>query len=164
MSVRRKRGTEPDYLTGSFNSVLVKIIRLRPLRPSFSLLILLAGPLWAQISMDQLELHQVAASKVEYQGKQAVRLDARPNVPNGESYAVLKGERFHNGTIEASLAGKPGANAAPDARGFIGIAFRLQGNRYEYIYLRPTNGRADDQVRRNHSVQYGAHPDYDFDR
>jgi len=128
------------------------------------ILILLAAPVWAQISMDQLELHQVAASKVEYQGKQAVRLDARPNVPNGESYAVLKGERFHNGIIEASLAGKPGANAAPAARGFIGIAFRLQGNRFEYIYLRPTNGRADDQVRRNHSTQYGAQPDYDFDR
>ena len=127
-------------------------------------IVLLAAPLWGQISVDQLEQHQVAASKVEYQGKQAVRLDARPNVPNGESYAVLKGERFHNGTIEASVAGKPGANAPPDARGFIGIAFRLQGNRYEYIYLRPTNGRADDQIRRNHSTQYCAWPDYDFDR
>lgn len=127
------------------------------------LVILIAAPLWAQ-TMDRLEPHQVAASKVQYEGKEAVRLLARPNVRNGESYAVLKGERFHNGTIEASLAGKPGANAAPDARGFIGIAFRLQGNRYEYIYLRPTNGRADDQVRRNHSVQYGAHPDYDFNR
>ena len=30
--------------------------------------------------------------------------------------------------------------------------------------MRPTNGRADDQVRRNHSTQYGAHPDYDFGR
>jgi hypothetical protein len=128
------------------------------------ILILLATPLWAQMSVDQLELHQVAASKVQYQGKEAVRLLARPNAANGESYAILKGERFQNGIIEASVAGKPGANAAPDARGFIGIAFRLQGNRYEYIYLRPTNGRADDQVRRNHSVQYGAHPDYDFDR
>jgi len=89
----------------------------------------------------------------------------RPSVPNGESYAaVLKGKRFHNGTIEVLLAGKPAADAGPDARGFIGIAFRLQGNRYEYIYLRPTNGRADDQIRRNHSTQYGAHPDYDFDR
>jgi hypothetical protein len=114
-------------------------------------LILMTAPLWAQ-TMDQLDLRQVAASKVQYEGKDAVRLLPRPNVANGESYAILKGERFHNGTIEASVAGKPGASAAPDARGFIGIAFRLQGNRYEYIYLRPTNGRADDQVRRNHSV------------
>jgi hypothetical protein len=40
----------------------------------------------------------------------------------------------------------------------------MQGDRYEYIYLRPTNGRADDQVRRNHSTQYAAQPDFDFDR
>ena len=126
------------------------------------ILLLIAAPLWAQTA-DQLEAHGAKLSSVDYQGKRAVRLDAL-NVPNGDSYAVLKGKRFHNGTIEASLAGKLGTNAPPDARGFIGIAFRLQGNRYEYIYLRPTNGRADDQVRRNHSTQYGAHPDYDFDR
>ena len=126
-------------------------------------LILLAAPLCAQ-SIGQLEAHGAAISSAQYDGEQAVRLEAQPNVPNGESYAVLKGERFHNGTIEVLLAGKPAADAGPDARGFIGIAFRLQGNRYEYIYLRPTNGRADDQIRRNHSTQYGAHPDYDFDR
>jgi hypothetical protein len=126
-------------------------------------LILLAAPLCAQ-SIDQLEPHGAAMSSVKYEGKQAVRLEARPDAPNGESYAVLKGRRFHNGAIEVSLAGKPSASAGPAARGFIGIAFRLQSNRYEYIYLRPTNGRADDQVRRNHSTQYGAHPDYDFDR
>ena len=30
--------------------------------------------------------------------------------------------------------------------------------------MRPTNGRADDQVRRNHSTQYFAYPGYDFSR
>ena len=51
------------------------------------------------------------------------------------------------------------------ARGFIGIAFRVQGDgRYEYIYLRPTNGRADDQIRGNHSTQYSSYPDFDFAR
>jgi hypothetical protein len=127
------------------------------------ILVLLAAPLWAQ-SPDQLETHAVTASSFQYQGKQAVRLDAAPDAGNGKSYAVIKGSRFHNGTIEVSLAGKPGRNAGAGARGFVGIAFRLQGERYEYIYLRPTNGRADDQVRRNHSTQYGAWPDYDFDR
>ena len=34
----------------------------------------------------------------------------------------------------------------------------------ESIYLRPTNSLADDQLRRNHSVQYVAFPDYRFDR
>ena len=83
---------------------------------------------------------------------------------NGASYAIVKQRPFHNGTIEVELAGKPAAGAAGGARGFIGIAFRIKGDRYEYIYLRPTNGRADDQVRRNHSTQYGAHPEYDFAR
>ncbi len=34
----------------------------------------------------------------------------------------------------------------------------------EYIYLRPDNGRVDDQVRRNHATQYAAHPDFTFAR
>lgn len=72
---------------------------------------------------------------------------------------------FTNGTIEVDLAGQPAAGAGGGARGFIGIAFRLQSDgSYEYIYLRPTNGRADDQVRRHHSTQYSAYPDFDFAR
>ena len=35
---------------------------------------------------------------------------------------------------------------------------------FEQLYLRPTNGRADDQVRRNRAVQYSAHPDWPFFR
>jgi hypothetical protein len=62
------------------------------------------------------------------------------------------------------FAGRPGASAAADARGFIGIGFRLHDGRFEYIYLRPTNGRAADQVRRNHSIQYSSFPDFDFAR
>jgi len=116
------------------------------------------------ITLDRLELHDVKAEAANYEGKRAVRVDALPNAANGASYAILKGSRFHNGTIEVELAGKPAANAGPGARGFIGIAFRVQGNRFEYIYLRPTNGRADDQIRRNHSTQYAAYPDFDFDR
>jgi hypothetical protein len=127
------------------------------------LAVLVIAPLCAQ-TPDKVETHGVLVANAMYQGKSAVRLDALPNAANGESYAILKGSRFHNGTIEVELAGKPAANAGPGARGFIGMAFRVQGNRYEYIYLRPTNGRVDDQVRRNHSTQYGAHPGFDFDR
>ena len=125
--------------------------------------LLVVAPLCAQTA-EQLEARKVRVANVTYQGKSAVRLDALPDAANGESYAILKGSSFHNGTIDVELAGKPAANAGPGARGFIGIAFRVQGNRYEYIYLRPTNGRADDQVRRNHSTQYGSHPGFDFDR
>ena len=104
---------------------------------------LLIAPLAAQ-TPEQLEAHGSSVTKATYLGKSAVRLDALPNAADGESYAIVKGSRFRNGTIEVELAGKPAANAGPRARGFIGIAFRVQGNRYEYIYLRPTNGRADE--------------------
>lgn len=129
----------------------------------YLLAIFLIAPLYAQ-TLEQLETRGVSMTKTTYQGKSAVRVEALANVANAESYAILKGSHFHNGTIEVELAGKPGAHADSAARGFIGIAFRMQANRYEYIYLRPTNGRADDQVRRNHSVQYASYPDFDFDR
>ena len=86
-------------------------------------------------------------------------------VDRATSYAVVTDALFRDGSIEVDLAGQPVADAGGGARGFIGIAFRLQGDgAYEYIYLRPTNGRADDQVRRNHSTQYSSHPDFDFAR
>jgi hypothetical protein len=34
----------------------------------------------------------------------------------------------------------------------------------ETFYVRPTNGRADDQLRRNHTVQYTSEPDWPWFR
>jgi hypothetical protein len=124
----------------------------------------LAAPLVAQRS-DRLEGKNVSIAQTTFKGQSAVQVIAAPNADNGASYAVVKDTSFRDGTIEVDLAGQPAAGADGGARGFIGIAFRLQADgRYEYIYLRPTNGRADDQVRRNHSTQYSAHPDFDFAR
>src|SRR5260370_2970974 len=67
------------------------------------------------IALDQLELHNMKAEAVNYDGKPAVRVDALPAAANG-AYAILKGSRFHNGTIEVELAGKPRANAPARAR------------------------------------------------
>ncbi len=80
----------------------------------------------------------------------------------GAEIAILSGSDFKDGTIEVDLAGAPKAGAVEAARGFIGIAFRVQerGSRFECFYLRPTNGRSDDQLRRNRSTQYISHPDY----
>jgi hypothetical protein len=127
------------------------------------LLAIFAIPLLAQ-TIDQLEPRNVKVAAMEYLGRPAIQLTVQSGATNGTAYAILKKSAFHNGTIEVDVAGKPGAGAATGARGFIGIAFRMKNDRYEYIYLRPTNGRADDQVRRNHSTQYGAHPAYDYAR
>src|SRR2546426_7272907 len=73
---------------------------------------------------------------------------------------------FANGVIEAEIAGAPAPGAPETARGFVGIAFRVQNDMrtFECLYLRPTNGRADDQERRNHAVQYSSNPDWPFVR
>lgn len=75
--------------------------------------------------------------------------------------AILAGELFKDATIEVDVAGAPRQGMPPDSRGFIGVAFRTgpRGEWSEVFYLRPTNGRADDQLRRNHSVQYVSAPD-----
>ena len=83
-----------------------------------------------------------------------------------EQLAVIEGVSFDNGAIEAEIAGAPQAVTFEGARGFVGIAFRVQDDlrTYDAFYLRPTNGRADDQVRRNHSVQYISHPEWTWSR
>jgi len=125
---------------------------------------LLAVPLGAQ-STDRLAGKNVSIAQTNYKGRSAIQVIATAGATNATSYAVIKDVLFRDGTIEVDLAGQPAAGAGADARGFIGIAFRLQSDgRYEYIYLRPTNGRADDQIRRNHSTQYSSHPDFDFAR
>src|SRR5215471_13009435 len=113
-------------------------------------------------SVDQLMPHKVKLEQVEYKGKRAIKIMEDGDTPNGEAYAIVKGATFHNGEIAVELAGQPAGGSAAAARGFIGIAFRMKDGQFEYIYLRPTNGRADDQVRRNHSVQYSAHPNFSF--
>jgi hypothetical protein len=129
-----------------------------------ALLVLLAAPVAAQ-SANQVDGKNVSIAQTTFKGRSAVQVVAASDALNAASYAIVKGASFLNGTIEVDLAGQPAAGAGGGARGFIGIAFRLQANgAYEYIYLRPTNGRADDQVRRNHSTQYSSHPDFDFAR
>ncbi len=125
-----------------------------------------------------LAAHNTTATPVTYAGKRGVRLtvseEARRSIAQLpinqqaqlETFAALEGTDFANGIIEAEIAGAPAPDAAAGARGFVGIAFRLQPDRktYDAFYLRPTNGRADDQERRNHSAQYISHPDWTWDR
>ena len=120
----------------------------------------------AALEPAHLELRGAKAESVTYRGKRALKLtgEAAPQGGGGDGRGVLKGKSFRDGTIELELAGAPMASAGEAARGFVGIAFRVQGDRFENIYLRPTNGRAEDQVRRNHTVQYASEPDYPWHR
>ena len=74
------------------------------------------------------------------------------------TYAKLMGSNFHNGTIEVKVLSKLLADA-PDH-----VAFRIdeEDSGFECMYIRPTNGRANNQLRRNRSVQYFSYPDFKF--
>ena len=118
-------------------------------------------------SIEGLKLLNVTAEPVTYKGRKALRVtDAAPAGLGDEGrLAVLSNIDFQDGTIEIDLTGAPLPNAGEGARGFVGLAFRVgpDASRFECIYLRPTNGRADDQVRRNHSVQYISIPGFPWD-
>ena len=105
---------------------------------------------------------------VTYRGVRAVKLIPAPETAGKDlnMLALLRGAEFGDGTIEISVAGAPRPGTPPDSRGFIGISFRTgpRGEWTDVFYLRPTNGRADDQLRRNHAVQYASDPEYPWHR
>jgi hypothetical protein len=148
--------------------------------------LVLPGPASAQTrrfpleSVEHLRLHNVTAEPATLHGKKGLRLARSAEAARRleamtpeeraktsiEEHAWIEGLDFSNGVIEAEIAGDLAPGAGEGARGFVGIAFRLQPDMqtYDAFYLRPTNGRAEDQERRNHSVQYISHPDWPWFR
>ncbi len=101
-------------------------------------------------------------------GKTAIRVTKDPKIEKVDeaTYARLVGSDFQNGTIEVQVLSRLLPDAPDYARGFIGVAFRVDASnsKFEGIYIRPTNGRADDPFRRSHATQYFSYPDFKFDR
>jgi hypothetical protein len=115
--------------------------------------------------LDRFELKNAQAEVTTYKDRHALKLTEKPP-GSGDSLAILRSYSFHDGTIDIDLAGALSATAAETDRGFIGIVFRMQPDNahYECIYIRPTNGRAQDQLRRNHSTEYESLPDWPWYR
>jgi hypothetical protein len=117
---------------------------------------------------EKLEAVGVSMSLVKLERKNSVRVEKSPDISEVDepTFVKLKDVNFQNGTIEVTLLSKLRPDAPEFSRGFIGVAFRINedNSKFECIYIRPTNGRADDQVRRNHSIQYFSYPDYKFPR
>jgi hypothetical protein len=158
--------TAPSVTAPSVTSPAVTAPAAAPARTSQS-------GTYALETVDGLRPHNVTVTPATHEGKRGVRVaisdDARKRMAAGEQLdelAVIEGTDFTNGVIDAEIAGAPGPNAGEGARGFVGIAFRVQSDlkTYDAFYLRPTNGRADDQERRNHSVQYISHPAWPWNR
>jgi hypothetical protein len=90
---------------------------------------------------------------------------AATDVGDAGRLAVVRGTSFQDGTIEVTLAGDTAADASPQARGFVGIAFRLtDSSHFECFYIRPKNGRSQDELQRNHSTQYISVPGFPWEK
>ena len=110
----------------------------------------------------------VSFSTKEIMGRSAVLVTKDPAIEavDEATFVKLVGTDFKNGTIEVEVLSRLLKDAPAFARGFIGVAFRINedNSRFESFYVRPTNGRADDQLRRNRATQYFSYPDFKFDR
>ena len=78
------------------------------------------------------------------------------NAKNDDGLGILEDIEFDKGIIEVELLGEnnPG-------KSFIGIAFNIQNDStFEAIYFRPFNFVAEEQIRKDHMVQYIFHPEF----
>lgn len=125
----------------------------------------------------EFEVSHVKATVVQLNGEEVLRLERdleslafdqknMGKTVDEPTFVKLKGINLENGIVEVKVLSRILPTAPALARGFIGLAFRINADNsaFESIYLRPTNGRANDQFRRNHTIQYFAYPEYKFDR
>jgi hypothetical protein len=123
------------------------------------------------------ELHNVKGSVEKFQGKKVLKLErdleSLPFEANNleatvddKHYArLLDISDFENGTIELKMYSQLQNPAPyPGIAGFIGVYFRIKADdsAWESIYLRPKVGRVNNQMARNHTVQYFSYPKYKF--
>jgi hypothetical protein len=126
------------------------------------------------MDMGHFQAVHTFVSSVEMEGKQVLRVTKDPAITEVDeaTFARWVGAEFHNGSIELEVLSRLLPDAPDYARGFIGIAFRIdeENSRFEGLYIRPTNGRAEDAqpelraFRRAHATQYFSYPGYKFDR
>lgn len=144
---------------------------MKKLRTILFLFLLISESAYSQkIILDGSNLlpHKVYMQIVNLKGEKVVRVvkDRAVKEADEPTFVKIKNANFKNGSIEVEVLSQLLPTAAPTDRGFIGLAFRIDdmNSKFESIYVRPTNSRAEDQVRRNHSIQYFSFPDYKYER
>ena len=138
---------------------------------AITFLLVYSGTLGAQeirLNKSTVEPVNVSITFEKLNEKEVLRVikDSSVKEVDEPTFVRIKNVGFHNGVIELKMLSRLTKTAPAHARGFIGVAFRINDSntKFESIYLRPINARANDQVRRNHSIQYFSYPDYKFDR
>lgn len=110
------------------------------------------------------QARNVTVSSTRLHGRAAVELRPAASGRDGDSYLTVPGSDFQDGEVSLDIAAEvlPGEDAS--VRAFAGLGFRSALPAYEAFYLRMLNGRARDQIQRNHAAQYISHPDYGWAR
>ena len=118
------------------------------------------------------EAVEVTAETINFMGRDGLQVKVVPEHKSLDeggcddcTYLLVDKEPFKNGVIEIDLAGKPSEGAGAAARGFVGVVFRVNGDKskYEGFYLRPMNA-LEEEPRRNFTAQYFSSPDYPWRR
>src|SRR6476469_7299167 len=116
-------------------------------------LLIASNELYSQhiiLEKGNLRAINVAMSIQKPGGKEVVKVTKDSAIESADqpTFVKIKGRTFQNGTIEVNVLSNLLKNAPESSRGFIGIAFRINDSntKFECIYIRPTNGRAEDQL------------------
>lgn len=100
------------------------------------------------------------------EGEEVLRVTKDPAITGEDeaTYAKLQDSKFQDGVIEVKVLSRLLPDAPDYARGFIGVALRINENNSEFesFYVRPTNSRCDIQLRRNRTVQYFSYPNFRY--
>lgn len=131
-----------------------------------------------KLKNQEFDLHNVTGEIIRFEGKDVLKIERDLNAIPFDStrveetvdephYARLVGlDDFENGTIEVKMYSQLKVPAPYSGiAGFIGLFFRVKedDSAFESIYVRPKVGRSENQLHRNHTVQYFSYPDYKFD-
>ena len=133
------------------------------------LTLFVTGTLNAQLILFELDNKSAVCvfdSLIKDDSESVLRVIKDPKViaVDEPTFVKIHNVHFTNGLIEVKVLSKLLPNAANSARGFIGLAFRINNDntQFECFYIRPTNGRANMQLRRNRAVQYFSYPDFKY--
>ncbi|MFZ9736852.1 MAG: hypothetical protein ACO3EZ_02470 [Prochlorotrichaceae cyanobacterium] len=128
----------------------------------------LSYPLTIPEHVSSFETLDVVVQPTSYLERDALQVELAPGATGGDrnTLVLIPGFEFHNGWIEVDIASTLQEDAPALAKGFVGVAFRVEpnGDQFEAFYLRPVNARSQNQLNRNHTLQYFAYPGYDFSR
>ncbi|MEA5429437.1 LamG domain-containing protein [Arcicella lustrica] len=130
-----------------------------------------------KLGKQTFELHNVTGEIIKFQGDKVLKIErdlkALPfdekkleTTVDDRHYArLIDIDDFENGTIEVKMYSQI-QNPSPyaPAAGFIGLYYRITADdsAWESIYLRPKVGRINNQMARNHAVQYFSYPNFKF--